>query len=270
MKITILGARGSVPTDGRECLEFGGATSCVLIETDDQALYLDAGTGIMHAPDTGDKAISVVLTHPHIDHLIGLTFFPYLMKKDRHIDIYGAVRCGLTVEEQYQRLISPPFWPLSVSEYPADTCFHDLTGPVTIGDINLTFMESNHPGGGLIVRADQGGHSVVYATDFEHGDDHRSGESPVESTYESLAEIARDTDLLIYDAQFTDEEYPTYKGYGHSTVSAGLGVMRESGARRISFVHHDPRHTDDILRSMETAVKSDTVSFAREGDVIVL
>lgn len=270
MKITILGARGSIPVDGREYLEYGGATSCVLIETQDQALYLDAGTGIMHTPDIGDKSVSIVLTHPHIDHLVGLTFFPYLMKKDRHIDIYGAIRDGHTIEQQYERCISKPFWPLTIPDYPSDVAYHDLTGPVTIGDISLTFMESNHPGGGLVIRAGHDGRSVVYATDYEHGDDHLSGVSPVECACDSLTEFAHDTDLLIYDAQYTDEEYPAYKGYGHSTVSEGLKVMRDSGARSIRFVHHDPRHTDAMLREMEDAVRSDTVSFAREGDVIEL
>ena len=55
MKITILGARGSVPTEGADMLEFGGATSCVLIETDKEAVFFDAGTGIINAPDVGDK-----------------------------------------------------------------------------------------------------------------------------------------------------------------------------------------------------------------------
>lgn len=270
MKITVLGARGSIPVDGDEHKEFGGATSCVLIETDDQALFLDAGTGIMHAPDIGDKAISVIITHPHIDHLVGLTFFPYLMKKDRRIDVYGARRDGLNIEEQYARLIGQPFWPLTIPQYPSDTRFINLTGPVMIGDISVTFMESNHPGGGLVIRADHDGHSVVYATDYEHGESLHGGEHPVECSCDNLTDFSRDTDLLIYDAQFTDEEYPTYYGFGHSTPSEGLKVMRESGAHSIRFVHHDPRHNDEMLRSMEDAVRSDTVSFAREGDVIVI
>ena len=77
MKITILGARGSVPINGRETLEFGGATSCVLVETDEQAVFLDAGTGIIKSPDVGSRHISILITHPHLDHMIGMPFFPY-------------------------------------------------------------------------------------------------------------------------------------------------------------------------------------------------
>ena len=81
MKVTILGARGSIPTEGKDMLEFGGGTSCVLVESGDQAVFLDAGTGILNAPDIGDKAITILLTHPHLDHIIGLPFFPYIFER---------------------------------------------------------------------------------------------------------------------------------------------------------------------------------------------
>ncbi|MBQ8667022.1 MAG: MBL fold metallo-hydrolase [Lachnospiraceae bacterium] len=260
MKITILGARGSVPTDGRDMLEFGGATSCVLVETDDTALYLDAGTGIMSAPDLGDKNISIVLTHPHIDHMIGLPFFPALSKSGRRIDIYGSPRMGYTTKTQLERLLSPPLWPLFITDYPADTVIHDIDGDFNIGDIRIRSMESNHPGGGLVLRVEHGGKSVVLATDFEHDGEH----------IKMLTEFAKDTDLLLYDAQYTDEEYKHFMGYGHSTPSVGLELMKESGAKSIRFMHHDPRHTDKILKMMEEKIKTETVSFAREGEEILL
>ena len=78
MKVTILGARGSIATSGRDVQEFGGATSCVLVETDKEAVFIDAGTGIMNSPDLGDRRISILISHPHMDHLGGLPFFPYL------------------------------------------------------------------------------------------------------------------------------------------------------------------------------------------------
>ena len=76
MKITVLGARGSMPSEGRDFLEYGGATSCVLVETDEQAIYIDAGSGIVRTPDIGNRKISILLTHPHLDHLLGMPFFP--------------------------------------------------------------------------------------------------------------------------------------------------------------------------------------------------
>ena len=89
IKVTVLGARGSVPTQGPDMTIFGGSTSSILIETADQAIFLDAGTGIMDAPNIGDKAISLFLTHPHLDHILGLPFFPYITEKNRRIDFYA-------------------------------------------------------------------------------------------------------------------------------------------------------------------------------------
>ncbi len=60
------------------------------------------------------------------------------------------------------------------------------------------------------------------------------------------------------------------KGYGHSTVAEGLRVLNESGAKRMVFVHHDPRHNDEMLKAMEKQLGTDRALFARAGDVIEL
>ncbi len=260
MKITILGARGSVPTAGRDMQEFGGSTSCLYVETDEYAIFVDAGTGLIHAPDVGTRKIVILLTHPHIDHLIGLPFFPFNREKGRIVDIYAKRRGSLGAAEQIERLISPPLWPCLLSDYPADFHVHDLKLPITFGNIEVTGIESNHPGGSIIYRISQNGRSFVYATDYEH----------YGSDMDALAEFARDTDLLMYDGQYTNEESSRMVGFGHSTVDAGLEVRKRANAGSILFVHHDPRHTDEMLAEMENAVKSDGVAFAREGQVIML
>ncbi len=260
LKITILGARGSIPTDGRDMLEFGGATTCVLIETAGQAVYLDAGTGIISSPDIGDKSISILITHPHLDHILGLPFFPYFKDKGRRIDIYGEKREGTGIAGQVDRLISPPLWPLRLTDYAADTVFHDITFPLTLGGIRVTGMSGRHPGGVTVYRIDHDERSVVFATDFEHDD----GIMP------ELTAFSANADLILYDAQYTEEEYEAHKTFGHSTVSQGLKLLEESGAGMMRYIHHDPGHTDDMLMSMEAEVRDDRVSFAREGEVICL
>lgn len=260
MKITILGARGSVPINGRETLEFGGATSCVLIETDDQAIFIDAGTGIIKSPDVGSRHISILITHPHLDHLIGMPFFPYNNEEGRKIDVYGKTRGGEDVKEQFNRLISPPLWPCTLSDFASDISFKELTDTQMIGDITVDTLESEHPGGSLVFRITHNGKSVVYATDYEYREDR----------CQKLIEFAMDADLFLMDAQYTYEEALTRKGYGHTTVDNAAIVVKNAHARSARFVHHDPRHTDEMLRDMEQTVKSDNVAFAREGEVITL
>ncbi len=260
MKITILGARGSVPTSGKHIQEFGGSTSCILVETDEYAIFLDAGTGIIHAPDVGDRKIVILLSHPHIDHLIGLPFCPFNRDKGRRVDIYAKRRGAYGAAEQIERLISPPLWPCILSDYPADFQVHDLKLPLELGDIKITGMESEHPGGSLIYKISCEGKTLVYATDYEH----------YESSIQNLVGFVKDVDLLFYDGQYTPEESKRMRGFGHSTVEAGMHVMKEGNVSKMCFVHHDPRHSDEMLRQMEDEVKSENVSFAREGQVIIL
>ncbi len=262
LKITILGARGSIPTEGEDMLEFGGATSCVLVETDDNAIFLDAGTGIRNAPDVGDKEISIFLTHPHLDHILGLPFFPYITHKDRQIDFYAAKTSAFSAKEQLDAFFAPPLWPCEVEGYPACFIIHDIDSEagITIGDIKVTNMPSVHPGGGSVYRISRRGRSLVYATDYEYTKE-KVGE---------LIDFSKDTDLLLMDAQYTEEEFAKRIGFGHSTVNQGMEIMEKSGAKTIRFVHHDPRHDDEFLRRMEAEVKSETVAFARIREVIYL
>ena len=260
MKVTVLGARGSMPVEGKSVLKYGGATSCILVESDTEAIFIDAGTGILDTPDIGDKNITVILTHAHLDHLMGLPFFPYLSQKNRRIDFYAPTCEGLNATEILRRLFSPPYWPCTLDEYASDLRCHDLTLPMRIGDILVEGIESNHPGGSLIYKLTCNNRSMVCATDYEY-DEEKS---------RALIDFAKGVDLLFFDAQYTDEQLALKKGFGHSSALAGLKVMKECGARLLRLVHHDPFRSDEELQKMEADVKSASVAFAGKGDVITL
>lgn len=154
----------------------------------------------------------------------------------RPVDIYAKKRSALLPEKSIDRLISPPFWPLKLGEYPANVTFHDLPEKTfSLGSVIVDMMDSIHPQGSTIYRLTRAGKSLVYATDFEH--------TPEEGC-KALAEFARGCDLLIYDAQYKEKEYEKYRGYDHSTPEAGLKSAAETGTAKVLFVHHSPRRSD--------------------------
>ena len=262
IRLTVLGARGSVPVSGSDFTEYGCATSCYLVEADGRTIFLDAGTGMLNVPGRirTEEPMTLLLSHTHMDHILGLPLFPPLMQRDCRLDIYGATRGGLSVEAQLKKFLEPPLWPVWLDEMPARTVIHELKLPMDLGAVHITGMESNHPNGSTIYRLSIGGKSLVYATDYEHSDD----------SLRELTAFSEGTDLLLYDGQYSEEEYARSRGFGHSTVETGLKVLRESGAGRLLLVHHDPRRTDGMLRELERKYGSDRVLFAKEGDVITI
>ena len=262
MKITVLGARGSMPVTGSEYLTYGGDTTSYLLETETQAIFLDAGTGIVHAPFT-KKEVSVLISHPHLDHLMGIPFFCPFYEKDRNVNIYGVSRNGLTIREQLEHLMAPPLWPVGLDVFSADIRCNEISGSFRVGEAQIEIFENRHPGGCTAFRVISEGKTIVFSGDYEH--DNGAGDW-------AFSRFAHDADLLIYDAHYTETEYKIKKSFGHSTPAKGLKIMNEAGAKRILFTHHDPFHKDIFLDAAEKDVKAicKSASFAREGEVIAL
>lgn len=256
-KLTVLGTRGSVPVEGKDFAIYGGATSCYKVQADNEEIYLDAGSGIVSALPKLNSNITILLTHMHLDHLVGLPFFIALTQKDRPIEIYAAKRVGLMPKEALDRVISNPFWPCKIEDYPAKVSFHLLLEKFFIGEVEVDTMEGSHPKGSTIYRLTYKGKSIVYATDFEHNPE----------ACEALADFAKGCDILLYDAQYTTEEYPRYKGYGHSTPEEGIKVATAAGVKKLIFVHHAPLRNDEELAELE---RKFGVKFAKAGDEFLL
>ena len=255
--LTVLGSRGSMPTCGPETATYGGDTSCYLLQAGEERLILDAGTGLAAAQLSGDGPIHILLTHTHLDHILGLPLFRCLGQRGRTIHLYCKTRGGLDTAAQLSRLFSPPLWPATLQQYPARVVCHELTLPLQIGAFAVDGMESAHPGGSTVLRVRARGKSLVYATDF----------APDAQKNEELIALAQGCDLLLYDAQYPLKEYEQKRAYGHSTTEEGLRVAARCHAKRLLLIHHDPAQTDDCLQRREAALG---VRFAKQGEVISL
>ncbi|MCR5674808.1 MAG: MBL fold metallo-hydrolase [Lachnospiraceae bacterium] len=290
--LTVLGARGSVPVHGERFHEYGGATTCFLIEAGEQAVFVDAGTGIIAADAemVAGKEISILLTHPHIDHLAGLPFFAPLSEKERRISVYGTQRGGSSLREQVDALYRPPYWPLGLSAYPSDIEYHTIryqtisnsdrseasaeTPMLRLGHMEIDGFEVPHPGGCTAYRIRSAGRSIVIATDaelpFPGGRSDAAGQPPDEGadTFDADGFLAfiRGADLMLCDSQYTDAEYAVKKGYGHSTPSVAFAWKEAAGVKELLLVHHDPTHDDEFLDAWERQIGRPDVHFARRGD----
>jgi phosphoribosyl 1,2-cyclic phosphodiesterase len=259
MKVKIWGARGSVPAPGPEMVRYGGNTSCVELGlSDGSTLIIDAGTGI-RSLGVGIAArlpkINILLTHLHLDHIQGLMFFAPCFRSASEITIWGPSSPEASLEERIARYISAPLSPVEVRELPCELSFLDT--PATeweVGPAKIRAEAVTHRGPTLGYRITDGDTDLTYISDHEPG----LG-SPLESLepeWISGFDLARDTDLLIHDCQYTDQEYPDHVGWGHSRLTDTLTFARRVEAHRLMLFHHDPLHSDDFLdRFHESAIE---------------
>jgi len=157
-----------------------------------------------------------------------------------------------------------PYFPVNLADVPARLRFEQMKSErVKLGEVSVESFPLNHPQGAYGYRIEAGGKSIVYATDLEHGDVRLD---------RVLRDYASGADVLIYDAQYNDEEYAAHRGWGHSTWREATRVARDAGVRRLFLIHFDPTHTDaDVAESERRAMAEfDEVSAAREGLVITL
>ena len=264
-KVVILGIRGSAPVSGEAYLRYGGATTCVFLRFGDQIIVLDCGTGMMELPKVlqkDDRQITVLLSHPHVDHLLGLPMCPVVFDPEKKIDMYGALRNGMDVRQQVCAFLAPPLWPVGPDRFPAKISFHDLPDAFCLGDVTVETMDGFHPGGVSLFRITGGGKSIVYMTDC----------TVTEKNLPKLADFARDCDLLLCDGQYSPQEWPDRKHFGHSTWTAAAQLGAQCGAKMVRIIHHDPFRTDTQLDCAEkevTAIHRNCI-FARAGEEILL
>ena len=251
MKVTLWGTRGSVATPGPETMRYGGNTSCVeVLGRDGTLLVLDAGTGIRRLGDSVGPEITridLLLTHLHMDHILGLGFFDPLFRDDLDIHVWGPSTITLDLRDHLNRYLSPPLFPVRLCDLPCDLHLHDVVamGPFRVGGFQITSSLVCHPGPTVGYRIEGDGASLAYIPDHEPA----LGRSdlPEDSNWVSGMELARGVDLLIHDAQYTAEEYPDHVGWGHSALPHVLDFARRAGVAALVPFHHDPSHSDDSL-----------------------
>ena len=264
MIITVWGSRGSVPTPGAGTIKYGGNTSCVTAQLDDIFIILDAGTGIRvfgeHLVKTGAPFTGhLFFSHMHWDHIQGFPFFAPAYMPGNALNIYKHEDIAAGFDAHFNYGMKSPNFPVGMKEMGADIRFSPLTESVEIKSggallATVSHVRLNHPDPtlGYRIQDARSGKSFVYASDTEHFPG---------KVDENLARFAMGADVLLCDAQYTDEEYyglnqtPPKKGWGHSTWKEGLKLASASQVPHLLLFHHDPGHDDETQAAIEREAK---------------
>lgn len=278
MRMHLCGVRGSTPTPGHDFVEVGGHTSCVALAHDGQppALVLDAGTGLRRlttvlagAPFVG----TIVVSHLHWDHLMGLPFFAASDHPDARVTLLFPEQ-GEDAEVLLTRLMSPPLFPITPQQLRGDWTFATYDeGEFEAEGFHVRAREIPHKGGrtmGIRVADDTG--AVAYLPDHAP---HLLGPGAhgVGVVHAAARDLATGTDVVLHDAQYTRAELPERFEWGHAAADYAVELAAACRVPRVLLFHHDPSRTDPAVIALRDEVDPGTelrVDVAREGDVVDL
>lgn len=306
MKVRFWGVRGSIPVPGRTTTRYGGNTSCVEVRPKGASpIIIDAGTGLRRlgkslmeeAFGDGKGQTTILISHTHWDHVQGLPFFSPLYREGNAVHIFARQR-DTHLEHVFSAQHDMPYFPVPLSAMHADMHFHELIegARFDVGKATVTCTRLNHPWIAMAYRIDVDRASVVYCADTAPFTDILFGRefmvtppaldqplppdvvAELDKMRAGVVALAKNADLLIYDTQFTKEEYRQRPHWGHSHPDDAIAIARDAKAKRLCLFHHAPLRSDDdndkILATYRDVIKAQNEKFelmsAYEGLEITL
>jgi phosphoribosyl 1,2-cyclic phosphodiesterase len=263
------GTRGSIPTPGPETVRHGGNTTCFEIQHDGNRLIFDAGSGIrplgLDIVEKGPDTIHIFLTHFHWDHIQGFPFFAPLYDPEDSIKVVGPKQKDIDVQNLFAGQMGPIYFPVPFSVVAAAMEFEHLNdGEYELGDVRMRVMRVKHPSFVIAYRVEVGGKSICLIPDNEiDGNMYDVGPD----WEKRIVDFVGDADLLVHDSMYTEEEYGSRAGWGHSTFSQSVRLAEEGGVKQLLFFHHDPTRTDDQLDEIVARMRDETL--ARGSDLVI-
>ena len=257
MKIKIYGSRGTIAYFNRLNPRRGGNTSCVRIDTGGRVIVLDCGTGIAqlyfdalkHTSGAAGLCLDILLGHLHLDHIIGLTAFPPIYNKSNNIRIFTKSRNEQTLASQIFGVFKPPYWPVDLAAMNRAELIeiNDADAFMLNESIKVTPFESEHSDGTTAFRI-EGEKTAIYLLDYEFG---RNAEKD-----NKLIGYCKNADVIIFDCSYLPEDYPSKRGWGHSTLESGMVLAELSNCKRMIFSHFSYEYSDESIRSLAKRVRN--------------
>jgi phosphoribosyl 1,2-cyclic phosphodiesterase len=240
------GVRGSIACPGSQFMRYGGNTSCIEVRCGGRLLIFDGGTGLrplgLELKREQPLDADLFFTHTHLDHIVGIPFFMPLFDPVNtfrlwagHLGPTGSMRQVLCT------MMTAPLFPVPPEIFTASTSYIDFTAGEALAPqpgVTLRTAHLNHPNGATGYRIEFAGKSVCYVTDTEHEPGQLDG---------TIVDLVRGADIFIYDSTYTEEEFPRYVGWGHSTWQEGIRLAEAAGVGQFVAFHHDPSHDDEFM-----------------------
>jgi len=230
---------------------YGGDTTCIEIRTlADEIIIIDAGSGIRRL---GNLLIqekrdnfSMVFTHSHWDHILGFPFFKPIYRKGTSIQMFGCPAAQESIQAMISRTMQAPYFPVNFQDLRTDISYHDACDDdFSIDSVTVTPIPLSHPNQGFGYKFTENGRSFVFLTDNELTFQHPGG-----LTFPDYMAFSRGTDLLIHDAEFTEEEYRSTRTWGHTVYTDALQLALEAKVQRFGLFHHNQERSDSALEGL--------------------
>ena len=273
MKVRFWGVRGSIPVPGRSTSRYGGNTSCVEVRPKGAApIIIDAGTGLRRlgkslmeeAFGDGKGKTSILISHTHWDHVQGLPFFAPAHRAGNQLHIFARQR-DTHLEAVFSQQHDSPYFPVPLQAMQAEMHFHELIegARFDVGRAKVTCTRLNHPWVAIAYRIDVDGAAVVYCADTAPFTDILFGrefmvtppaldeplpkdvQEELDRMRAGVVALAKNADLLIYDTQFTYDEYKLRPHWGHSHPDDAIQIARDANVKALCMYHHAPMRSDD-------------------------
>ena len=247
-------------------LKYGGNTTCIEVEAAGETFILDGGTGIRNlglemVKNDELEHCHILLTHTHWDHINGFPFFtPAYIPGRKFVIMAGHLKEAGGIERVFDAQMEQPVFPVPLGAMESNLEFLDFRSGEDLdislsSNVKVTTAPLNHPNGATGYRIEYDGKSMCLITDTEH--------IPGKPD-ENILELIEGADLVIYDSTYTEEEFPTKVGWGHSTWEEGMKLCKMAGAKKLGIFHHDPEHDDVFMDKL-----AEEAERAWEGNFVI-
>lgn len=280
MRISFCGVRGSTPAPGKDFVRYGGHTSCLALTADGAdapALVLDAGAGLRKVTAMLDGAAftgTILLSHLHWDHTLGLPFFAAADRADSQPTVLLPEQdSGLDAASVLTGVMQPPYFPVKPTQLRGQWAFATVApGEHQIEGFTVLAREIPHKGGRTFGYRVSDSHSTLTYMPDHCPTALGPGEHGFGEYHPAAIALAHDADLLVHDAQLFPEELAAEADFGHAVADYSVELARLVGAHSVALFHHRYTRTDVQLDELAQRLAGDSphVTVAAEDTVVQL